>query len=261
MLAWKEKIHPRGMRVEKYIGSIDQGTTSTRFEIFDQAGNVVAFDQKEHKQIFSRPGWVEHDPMEIWACTREVFNGALAKGGFNTSDLAAIGITNQRETAIVWEKSTGRPVYNAIVWQDTRDHHICRDRLGEIPVYSLVGGKWTTYRAFSEQVTNIILDDLRSSRMADTASISIGVDSPGLKTNNDYSLAEIVKMTEREKVIHLADLVLRRTLLAYLGLLSRPRLEELAHFLGESLGWEIDKEKSEIEQTIQILADKHGLRI
>jgi glycerol kinase len=106
--------------LKKYIGSIDQGTTSTRFVIFDQAGNVVAFDQKEHKQIFSRPGWVEHDPMEIWACTREVFNGALAKGGFNTSDLAAIGITNQRETAIVWEKSTGRPVYNAIVWQDTR---------------------------------------------------------------------------------------------------------------------------------------------
>lgn len=111
--------------MEKYIASIDQGTTSTRFMIFDHSGNIVAADQKEHRQIYPRPGWVEHDPLEIWACTQEVINGAIAKSGVKVADIAAIGITNQRETAIVWEKSTGKPIYNAIVWQDTRTDNIC----------------------------------------------------------------------------------------------------------------------------------------
>lgn len=111
--------------MSKYVAAIDQGTTSTRFMIFDHAGNVVAVDQKEHKQIYPKPGWVEHDPVEIWERTQEVIQGALAKVSDDhfsvTSDqIAAIGITNQRETTVVWEKSTGRPVYNAIVWQDTR---------------------------------------------------------------------------------------------------------------------------------------------
>jgi glycerol kinase len=104
----------------KYVGALDQGTTSTRFMIFDHAGAVVAIHQKEHEQIFPKPGWVEHDPMEIWARTQEVIQGALANAGITAADLAAVGITNQRETAVVWDKTTGRPVYNAIVWQDTR---------------------------------------------------------------------------------------------------------------------------------------------
>ncbi|NWF64682.1 MAG: glycerol kinase GlpK [Chloroflexi bacterium] len=104
----------------QYVGAIDQGTTSTRFIIFDHSGNIIAVDQKEHQQIYPKPGWVEHDALEIWARTQEVMAGALAKGGLSSADVAAIGVTNQRETTLVWDKHTGQPVYNAIVWQDTR---------------------------------------------------------------------------------------------------------------------------------------------
>src|SRR3954449_9342434 len=104
----------------KYVGALDQGTTSTRFMIFDHAGGVVAIHQKEHEQIFPKPGWVEHDPMEIWSRTQEVIAGGLQKAGITKDDLVAVGITNQRETAVVWDRTTGKPVYNAIVWQDTR---------------------------------------------------------------------------------------------------------------------------------------------
>jgi glycerol kinase len=109
----------------KYVGAIDQGTTSTRFIIFDHSGTIVAVDQKEHTQIYPKPGWVEHDALEIWQRTQEVITGALAKGGLLSSDIAAIGVTNQRETTLVWDKNTGEPVYNAIVWQDTRTDVIC----------------------------------------------------------------------------------------------------------------------------------------
>jgi glycerol kinase len=95
--------------------------------IFDHAGQVVAIDQREHEQIYPKPGWVEHDPMEIWAATQSVVAGALAKSGVSPSDIAAVGITNQRETTVVWEKATGKPVYNAIVWQDTRTDKICNE--------------------------------------------------------------------------------------------------------------------------------------
>jgi glycerol kinase len=104
----------------KYVGAIDQGTTSTRFILFDRSGNVVSVYQKEHRQIYPKPGWVEHDALEVWERTQEVIEGALAKGGFSAVDIAAIGVTNQRETTVVWDKNTGQPIYNAIVWQDTR---------------------------------------------------------------------------------------------------------------------------------------------
>lgn len=106
--------------MKNFIGAIDQGTTSTRFMVFDQAARVVAVAQKEHEQIFPRPGWVEHDPLEILRRTEEVIAEALAMRGLRASDLAAIGITNQRETTVLWERKTGKPVANAIVWQDTR---------------------------------------------------------------------------------------------------------------------------------------------
>ena len=106
--------------MSKYVAAIDQGTTSTRFMIFDHSGNVIAVDQKEHQQIFPKPGWVEHDPLEIWARTQEVIEGAMKARGLKSADIATIGITNQRETTVVWDKHTGKPVYNAIVWQDTR---------------------------------------------------------------------------------------------------------------------------------------------
>jgi glycerol kinase len=108
-----------------YIAAIDQGTTSTRCMVFDGAAGVVAIDQREHEQIFPRPGWVEHSPAEIWERTQEVVRAALDRGGLQASDLAAVGITNQRETAVVWDRRTGEPVHNAIVWQDTRTDRIC----------------------------------------------------------------------------------------------------------------------------------------
>ncbi|MEQ1724526.1 MAG: glycerol kinase GlpK [Sphingopyxis sp.] len=104
----------------QYVGAIDQGTTSSRFIIFDHAGAIIAVDQKEHEQIMPRPGWVEHDGQEIWRNTQSVIAGALAKAGLSTADLAAVGITNQRETSVVWNRKTGEPIHNALVWMDTR---------------------------------------------------------------------------------------------------------------------------------------------
>src|SRR5690242_6851459 len=120
--------------MRNYVGAIDQGTTSTRFMVFDQSARVVAVAQKEHEQIYPQPGWVEHDPLEILRRTEEVIGDALQRRGLRAADLAAIGITNQRETTVVWERKTGRPIANAIVWQDTRV-------LDEVGRYAASGGQ------------------------------------------------------------------------------------------------------------------------
>ncbi len=112
----------------EYIVAIDQGTTSTRAIVFDHSGSVVSSGQLEHDQIFPRAGWVEHDPLEIWNNTRTVIGVALSKADITRHEVAAVGITNQRETAVLWDRATGKPVYNAIVWQDTRTQPIV-DRL------------------------------------------------------------------------------------------------------------------------------------
>ena len=104
----------------QYLGALDQGTTSTRFMIFDRGGNVVAVAQKEHEQIYPQPGWVEHNPLEIWERTVEVIEQACAFSGLKAADIASIGITNQRQTTVVWDRHTGKPAYNALVWQDAR---------------------------------------------------------------------------------------------------------------------------------------------
>ncbi|WP_424465573.1 glycerol kinase GlpK [Pseudoclavibacter helvolus] len=114
--------------MSKYVIAIDQGTTSSRAIVFDHSGSIVSTGQLEHEQIFPQAGWVEHDPKEIWNNTREVIGQALSKANITRHDIATIGITNQRETAVVWDKTTGEPVYNAIVWQDTRTQAIV-DRL------------------------------------------------------------------------------------------------------------------------------------
>jgi glycerol kinase len=111
---------------EPYIGAIDQGTTSTRFMVFDRDGRVISAARKEHRQIFPQPGWVEHDPAEIWDATQAVIVEALARLGLDARQLAAVGLTNQRETTVAWDRRTGRPVGNALVWQDTRvDPWVC----------------------------------------------------------------------------------------------------------------------------------------
>ncbi len=109
----------------KYVAAVDQGTTSTRCILFDRSGRVVSVAQKEHEQIYPKPGWIEHDPLEIWARTQEVVSEAVAKAGAQPGDIAAVGVTNQRETTVVWNRHTGKPYYNAIVWQDTRTKDIC----------------------------------------------------------------------------------------------------------------------------------------
>ncbi|GGO59673.1 glycerol kinase [Microbacterium nanhaiense] len=133
-----------------YILAIDQGTTSSRAIIFDRRGTIVATGQKEHEQILPKPGWVEHDPAEIWRNVQEVIGLALSRAGLTRHHLAGVGITNQRETAVVWDRATGEPVYNAIVWQDTRTQAIV-DRLakghGTDRYTSIVGLPLATYFA------------------------------------------------------------------------------------------------------------------
>ena len=149
----------------EYVAAIDQGTTSTRFIIFDHAGKIVAVDQREHTQIYPKPGWVEHDPLEIWERTQEVMRAALTEAGIDSSALAAVGITNQRETAVVWEKATGKPIYNAIVWQDTRTDEICNELAkdgGQDRLRAKTGLPLATY--FSGPKVKWILDHVAGAR-------------------------------------------------------------------------------------------------
>ena len=148
-----------------YVGALDQGTTSTRFMIFNHHGQVKGIDQKEHEQIFPRPGWVEHDANEIWTRCQEVIQGALSKTGLSVSDLAAVGITNQRETTVVWDRNTGEPVHNAIVWQDTRTDQICNELAadgGQDRFRAKVGLPIATY--FSGPKVKWILDNVEGAR-------------------------------------------------------------------------------------------------
>jgi glycerol kinase len=151
--------------MSKYIAAIDQGTTSTRFMIFDQGGNAVAVDQKEHQQIYPKPGWVEHDPLEIWVRTQEVIQGASDKGNISAKEIAALGITNQRETTVVWNKNNGKPIYNAIVWQDTRTdvmiNELAKDR-GQDRFRAKTGLPLATY--FSGPKLKWILENVEGAR-------------------------------------------------------------------------------------------------
>src|SRR5258708_21076149 len=125
-----------------FVGAIDQGTTSTRFMIFDHGGNGIGRHQLDHQQILPEPGWVEHSRTEIWDAARAVIETGLRQAGLRAADLAAVGITNQRETSVVWDRSTGRPCYNAIVWQDTRTDRIASalERGGEGEIIRIKAG-------------------------------------------------------------------------------------------------------------------------
>lgn len=154
----------------KYVAAIDQGTTSTRCMIFNHSGEPVGSHQLEHAQIYPKPGWVEHDPMEIWARTQDVVKGAMEKAGLTAGDLAAVGVTNQRETTVVWDKNTGRPYYNALVWQDTRTDQICNELAkdgGQDRFRAKVGLPLATY--FSGPKIRWILDNVPGVREAAAA--------------------------------------------------------------------------------------------
>ncbi|HET6822826.1 MAG TPA: glycerol kinase GlpK [Anaerolineales bacterium] len=149
----------------KYIAAIDQGTTSTRCMIFDHGGNMVIASQKEHQQIYPRPGWVEHDALEIWQRTQEVITDAMLKANLSASDILAVGITNQRETTVLWDKETGKPIYNAIVWQDTRTDSIVQELArtgGQDRFRARTGLPLATY--FSGPKIKWILDNLKEAR-------------------------------------------------------------------------------------------------
>ena len=159
-------LHSATLNVErKYILSIDQGTTSSRAILFNKAGENVAQGQLEHEQIFPKAGWVEHNATEIWQNVRKVVATAMANGEVNHHEIAAVGITNQRETTVVWDKNTGEPVYNAIVWQDTRTQEIVEELAGEEGVgkyHDIVGLNLSTY--FSGPKIKWILDNVEGAR-------------------------------------------------------------------------------------------------
>jgi glycerol kinase len=151
----------------KFIASIDQGTTSTRCILFDHTGIIAGISQKEHRQIYPQPGWVEHDPLEIWQQTQKVIRDVIEQAGIRHDDIASIGITNQRETTIVWDKTTGKPFYNAIVWQDTRTKAICDDLAvdgGQDIFRPKVGLPLATY--FSGPKLKWVLENVHSVRNA-----------------------------------------------------------------------------------------------
>ena len=157
------------------IGALDQGTTSTRFMVFDHEGNTISIDQREHRQIFPQPGWVEHDPIEIWSKTTSVIEGALSRSGLKTSDLVAVGLTNQRETTVIWDRRTGEPVHNAIVWQDTRTAELCVDLGGEAGpdrFRDKTGLPLATY--FAGPKARQLLDDLDLSQRAERGELAFG---------------------------------------------------------------------------------------
>ena len=175
------------------------------------------------------------------------------------------GITITRQQ-IVFRFSGVRPLAftNAkLPGQITRNHHIHEDKLGDIPLYSLVGGKWTSFRAFSEQATDRVLTFLGMERKVSTRSLPIGAgnDAMALKTDPHYTRAEIKEMAKHEMIVHLDDLVLRRTLLGYLGQLTRPLLQDMADTLGECLGWDERQKNLEVARTLQILSEKHAVML
>jgi glycerol kinase len=160
----------------KYVGAIDQGTTSSRFILFDRDGRIVYVDQREHEQITPRAGWVEHDAQEIWRRTREVIAGALASSPAEAGDLEAVGITNQRETTVIWDRETGEPIHNAIVWQDTRTGRLVHELAGEPGVDRLrdaVGLPLSTY--FSGPKLRWILDQVSGAQeRAESGELAFG---------------------------------------------------------------------------------------
>lgn len=161
--------------MSRYVAAIDQGTTSTRFMVFDRAGEVVAMAQEEHEQIFPQPGWVEHDATEIRQRTDQVIGDALGSGRLTADDLAAVGITNQRETTLIWDRETGEPVANAIVWQDTRTADLCKELAadkGPDRFRSKTGLPLATY--FAGPKARWLLDHLDLHERANRGELAVG---------------------------------------------------------------------------------------
>jgi glycerol kinase len=223
----------------RHIAAIDQGTTSSRCIIFDHEGSVVAIDQLEHRQIFPRPGWVEHDPKEIWHNVQAVVRGALNKAGLSRADLAAIGITNQRETTLMWDAATGEPVHPAIVWQDTRTDSLVRslgattgtgirDRSG-LPLAAYFAGPKISW--LLEAVPNL-------RRRAEDGEIRFGTIDTWLIERLTGRHATDVTNASRTMLMNLETLDWDEELLSALGIprAALPEILPSAHVYGEAGG-------------------------
>ena len=224
----------------KYIAARDQGTTSTRCILFDHAGNIAGSDQKEHKQIYPKPGWVEHDPLEIWERTQQVMRGALDKSGIAAVDVAAVGITNQRETTVVWEKSTGKPVYNAVVWQDTRTDSICNDLAkngGQDRLRDKTGLPLATY--FSGPKIKWILDNVSEARKkADAGELLFGNIDTWVIWNLTGAHVTDVTNASRTLLMNLATLDWDDEVLSLLGIprAMLPEIRSSSEVYGQARG-------------------------
>ncbi|MHB8294878.1 MAG: glycerol kinase GlpK [Acidimicrobiales bacterium] len=232
-----------------YVGALDQGTTSTRFMIFDHQGRVVSLDQREHRQIYPRPGWVEHDATEIWQRSEEVIHEALRKASLVADDLAAVGVTNQRETVVIWEKATGKPIHNAVVWQDTRTDRICSDLAndgGQDRFRERTGLPIATY--FSGPRVKWVLDNVEGARArADAGDLLFGnIDSWCIwnLTGGPSGGAHITDVTNasRTMMMDLATLRWDQDILSILGIPGamlpeiRPSSQVYGHATGALAG-------------------------
>jgi glycerol kinase len=224
----------------KYIAAIDQGTTSTRCILFDHAGSIVAAEQDEHRQIYPQPGWVEHDALEIWERTQQVIRGALAKAEAESSDVAAIGITNQRETTLVWEKATGRPIYNAIVWQDTRTADLCNklaESGGQDRLRDKTGLPLATY--FSGPKIKWILDNVPGAHeRAERGELLFGNMDTWLIWNLTGAHVTDVTNASRTLLMNLVTLDWDSDILALLGIPRKmlPRIASSSEVYGHAKG-------------------------
>ncbi|MGH2849043.1 MAG: glycerol kinase GlpK [Solirubrobacteraceae bacterium] len=224
------------------VGAIDQGTASTRFVLFDRDARIVAIEQREHRQLTPRPGWVEHDPAEIWQRTREVIDAALAAAGATSHDLAAIGIANQRETTVVWDRSTGAPIHPAIVWQDTRTAELVRELAADAGLDRLrsrVGLPLSTY--FSGPKIAWILDHVPGARTrAQAGELLFGTIDSWLLWNltNGTVHATDVTNASRTMLMDLETLAWHEPSLELMGIprAMLPEIRSSSEVYGEAVG-------------------------
>ena len=227
--------------MKRYVGAIDQGTTSTRFLVFDRRGDVIAQAQREHRQIYPRPGWVEHDPQEIWTATESVIREALSGAGLDRADLAAIGITNQRETTVLWRRSTGEPLHNAIVWMDTRTDalvsELSRDG-GQDRLRDKTGLPLATY--FSGLKLRWLLDNVAGARTAaETGDLAFGTIDSWLiwKLTGGRHLTDVTNAS-RTQLMNLATLAWDDEILSLFQIPRAilPEIRSSSELYGEAVG-------------------------
>jgi glycerol kinase len=212
--------------MSRYVAAIDQGTTSSRCIVFDERGTIVCSDQKEHRQIFPKPGWVEHDATEIWTNVQQVVLGALSKGRIKAGDIAAIGVTNQRETTVLWDRRTGVPIANAIVWQDTRTDRLVKSFGDKDRFRSACGLPLATY--FSGPKIRWLLDNTPGAReAAEAGDLLFGTMDTWLIWNATGRHVTDVTNASRTMLMNLATLDWDEGVLEAMGI-PRAMLPEIA---------------------------------